>query len=130
MTAKKFELRLVNTPFFARGVSFGDLISVRPDHVRRALVFDRLNAGSGHSTVRIILMEESARTEVQLKLREFECSYEGADQFESLLAVDIPPNVNYFPLREWLVGRNDDGIIGIQESAISAVHRSQLPSFP
>jgi Domain of unknown function (DUF4265) len=129
-TAVKFEIRVVNTPFFARGVAYGDLVQVRADHERRELVFEKFTSESGHSTVRIILMGAGARDEVESKLGEAGCSWEGAEQFASLLAVDVPPAVDYRPLRDWLRARAGDGTIEFQESAISSNHRAQLPSFP
>jgi len=129
-TDVKLELRLVNTPFFARGVSFGDRVQVRADHDRRELVYEKFTGESGHSTVRIVLMNPKSRGEVESRIQDAGCSWEGADQFKALLAVDIPPTVDYCSFREWLSARNDHGTIEFQESAISSVHRAQLPSFP
>ena len=60
-TAVDFEMRLLNVPFFARGVAYGDLARVRPDQDRHELVFERLNSESGHSTLRITLPIEQRR---------------------------------------------------------------------
>ncbi|MBS2546426.1 DUF4265 domain-containing protein [Catenulispora sp. NL8] len=129
-TEVKFEIRLLNTPFFARGVAHGDLIQVRPDHERRELVFDHFTSESGHSTTRVVLMDTEAGSEVETRLREAGCSWEKSEQFASLLAVDVPPAVDYRPLREWLRALTADGVIEFQESAISSIHRGQLPNFP
>ncbi|MEU6505505.1 DUF4265 domain-containing protein [Streptomyces sp. NPDC046942] len=129
-TKVKYEIRLLNTPFFARGVAYGDLIQVRPDHERRELVFEKFTSESGHSTVRIILIDSEARGGIESKLREAGCSWESAEQFAPLLAVNIPPEVEYRELREWLCARVSEGIVDLQESAISSHHRAQLPRFP
>lgn len=126
VTPEKFKLRLANTPFFARGVSFGDLVIVHPDPDRGELVFDSRGSESGHSTVRVIVMDENLREEIELKIEEFGCSWEGVDQFKALLAVNIPSGVEYSPFREWLMARNGDGVLGFQESSISAVHQDRL----
>jgi hypothetical protein len=128
-TDVRYEIRVVNTPFFVRGIAYGDLIRVRPDHERRELVFESLTAESGHSTVRVILMESSTRGELEEILRDSGCSWEVA-QSESLLAVDVPPPVDYLTLRRILREIKGAGKIGIQESAISSRHREQLPDFP
>lgn len=129
-TAVDSELRLLNVPFFARGVAYGDLVHVRPDHDRRELVFERLNGESGHSTVRITLLDGRARRDVQDRLRAAGCSWETAAQFAALLAVDVPADGDYRALRDWLTARSGEGAIEFQESAISARHLEQVPNFP
>lgn len=125
-TNVKYEVRLVNTPFFVRGVSYGDLVQVRPDHERRELVFDKFKSESGHSTIRIILMTPDARSEIESKLLELGCSWEAADQFASLFAVDIPDEVDYESVLEWLRSCVDASEIEFQESAISSRHKSRM----
>lgn len=129
-TAVESELRLLNVPFFARGVAYGDLVRVRPDRDRRELVFERLNGESGHSTIRIVLLDKRALREVQNRLRQAGCSWETAAQFASLLAVDVPADSDYRALRDWLKARMAEGAIEFQESAISALHLEQVPNFP
>jgi len=72
-TAVESELRLLNVPFFARGVAYGDLVHVRPDNDRRELVFERLNGESGHSTIRITLLDGRALRDVQNRLCDANC---------------------------------------------------------
>jgi hypothetical protein len=122
-TGVKFELRLLNVPFFARGVAYGDLVHVRPDNDRRELVFEKLNGESGHSTVRVVLKDRDARTEVEDRLEAAGCSWETAAQFAALLAVDVPRAADYQALREWLLARTAEGVIEFRESAVSALHR-------
>jgi hypothetical protein len=129
-TSVRLEIRLVNTPFFARGVSFGDLIQVRPDNDRRELVFEKFTEESGHSTIRIIFLKQDGRAAMESRLRDAGCSWELAHGFANYMAVDIPPAVEYGELREWLVEQVNSGGIEIQESAISVIHRRQVPEFP
>lgn len=125
-TDVRFEIKVVNTPFFVRGISYGDLIRVRPDHDRRELVFESFTSESGHSTIRIVFLRGSVRESVERWLHEAGCSWETTRGFENLLAVDIPPTVGYRDLRQWLRERVDSGDLEFQESAISAIHRRQL----
>ncbi|MFY7632068.1 DUF4265 domain-containing protein [Streptomyces sp. NY05-11A] len=125
-TDVRFEVRVVNTPFFVPGISFGDLVRVRADHERRELVYEGFGAESGHSTVRIIFMRSNVRESMERRLLEVGCSWETVRKFENLMAVDIPPDVGYGELRQWLLEHLDSGDIEIQESAISVVHRGQL----
>ncbi|MEU7306200.1 DUF4265 domain-containing protein [Streptomyces sp. NPDC007206] len=129
-TGVKFEIRIVNIPFFARGIAFGDLVRVRPDNERRELVFDEFTRESGHSTVRIITLRQEFKSELEARLAESGCSWELAPRLENYMAVDIPSTVEYRELREWLISRTSAGEIEIQESAISKLHQRQLPNFP
>ncbi|WP_367323098.1 DUF4265 domain-containing protein [Streptomyces sp. HUAS ZL42] len=129
-TDVRFEIRVVNTPFFVPGVAFGDLVRVRADHERRELVYEGFTAESGHSTVRIVFMRGDVRDSVERRLREAGCSWETTEGFRNLIAVDIPPDVGYEELRQWFLERIESGDIEIQESAISATHRGQLSQFP
>jgi hypothetical protein len=129
-TEVKFEIRLVNTPLFVRGIAYGDLIAVRPDNERRELVFDHLKSESGHSTIRIVFLQRDKRVTVEGKLRAAGCTWTSARGFGNLLAVDIPPEVNYVNLREWLLLQVESEVIEVQEGSISASHRLPLRDFP
>jgi hypothetical protein len=129
-TEAKYEIRVVNTPFFARGIAFGDLIRVRPDSERRELVFESFTSESGHSTIRVIFLEKGEKESVEEKFRAVGCNLSSLRGFASLIAVDIPPSVNYAGLRKWLLRKVESEVVEIQESAISAIHRRQLPNFP
>ncbi|MBT2482038.1 DUF4265 domain-containing protein [Streptomyces sp. ISL-94] len=129
-TDVRFEIRVLNTPFFVRGIAFGDLIAVRPDHERRELVYESFTAESGNSTVRIIFMRNGDRRVIENGLREAGCSWESISEFANLVAVDIPADIDYRKLRKWLLAKVESQDIELQESAVSAVHRGQLPHFP
>ncbi|GGQ87332.1 hypothetical protein GCM10010166_66940 [Couchioplanes caeruleus subsp. azureus] len=107
-------------------MSYGDIIRVVPDHERREVVFESFVEGSGHSTIRIILMESRAEALVEQMLMESGCSWEFSDS-PNYMAVDIPPSVNYVALRSRLVEMKNDGLVGLQEAAISSIHQQQLP---
>jgi hypothetical protein len=69
-TGVKFEIRIINTPFFVRGIAFGDFIRIRPDNERRELVFEGLTAESGHSAIRIIFIRGAERVADEDKISE------------------------------------------------------------
>ncbi|WPO74131.1 DUF4265 domain-containing protein [Streptomyces sp. KN37] len=54
-TSVKIEVQVRNTPFYVKGVAFGDVVRVRADRERRELVFEEFISESGHSAVRIII---------------------------------------------------------------------------
>jgi hypothetical protein len=123
-TPVKFEARLENSPYFARGVSYLDIVRVRPDNERRSLVFDRLVRQSGHSTVRL-MVENGDIERVRDMLREAGCTWESSERL-TFLAVDVPPEVNYLGVRRALLGLRAEGAVGIDEGAISEIHQAQL----
>jgi len=83
--------KIENTPFYIRGISFGDIVAVSDrDGV---LFFDKLLEDSGHRTVRVSMQKEELEQNLINFLRE-----KGAD-IEALrkgfFAIDIPPNANF-----------------------------------
>ncbi len=119
------ELELVNTPFFVRGVAFGDVVRVHPDHDRREMVFDEVTARSGNSTVRIVLNDEDCRDALLELFERAGCTWEfsGAGPH---LTVNIPASVDYRELRRKLVELKTSGVIGVEEAFVSTGHESQL----
>jgi hypothetical protein len=128
-TRVKFEPEVLNTPFFVKGIALGDTIRVRADHDRRELVFEELITESGNSTIRLIPMEASIMSHVTSVIEGAGCSWY-TSRFESYVAVNIPAAVSYAPLRAKLFEMNSKGMLGIQESAISTLHRGQFSKFP
>lgn len=124
-TSVKMEVQVRNTPFYVKGVAFGDIVRVRADHERRELVFERFVSESGHSAVRIIIKDDGTEEEVDAMLRAFDCSWE-IDTTGSLWAIDVPPHVDYVSLRTTLLRIASQGKIGIEESALSRTHRDGL----
>jgi hypothetical protein len=129
-TDVRFRFRVANIPFFVRGIACCDLVVALPDDDRREFVFSELGSESGHSALRIVIMDPLAQGDVEAKLRNAGCSWETATQFKSLIAVDVPSEVEYSALRKWFIERTDSGVLELQESAISSIHRSQVPDFP
>nr|WP_246246439.1 DUF4265 domain-containing protein [Isoptericola sediminis] len=119
------ELRVLNTPLFVRGIAYGDRIAARPDHELRELVYEELTGESGYSTLRIVLHEDDERAAVEEHLGTVGCVWESSCTFAQLIAVDVPPTVDYASLRGWLIRRQQAGGIGLQEGAISGIHHRQ-----
>ncbi|WP_405016964.1 DUF4265 domain-containing protein [Kitasatospora sp. NBC_00070] len=124
-TSVQMEVQVRNTPFYVKGVAYGDTVRVRADHERREFVFENFVTESGHSTVRIIIKDDVAVGMVDTMLRSFECSWE-IDATGYLWAIDVPPNVDYASMRSALLGIASEGRIGIEEGAISRAHRDGL----
>ncbi|MET8687948.1 DUF4265 domain-containing protein [Streptomyces sp. NPDC004732] len=124
-TSVQMEVEVRNTPFYVKGVAYGDIVRVRPDHERRELVFEEFVSEGGHSTVRVIIRAEGARGVVDDVLRSFECSWE-IDATGYLWAIDVPPNVDYASMRVALLRVAGEGEIGIEEGALARARRDEL----
>jgi len=105
--------RLENSPFFAFGVSFQDVVLARVE--ADLLVFVQAIERRGHSTYRII--PRAGRNgdvpERWAKLREFGCTYEEGPN--GLLAVDVPPETNIFDVYAALQAGENAGVWGFEE---------------
>ncbi|MBE7699967.1 DUF4265 domain-containing protein [Oerskovia sp. Sa1BUA8] len=119
----RLEMRVLNVPFYVRGIAFGDVVRVRPDHERREFVFEELLAESGNSTMRIILRGAQPEGEVGAMLRAADCGWEVGPQGIFLWAIDVPAHVNYASVRADLLKMADAGTINLEEGAISGLHR-------
>lgn len=126
-TGFRGQLELVNIPFFALGISRGDIIRVHPDHERRELVFDEVVRHSGASTVRILIHDESASDRILGILRDSGCEWEFST-VDIHLAANIPESASYRNLRESLLELKGSGSMGLEEAFISELHRSQTMS--
>ncbi len=88
--------RLENTPFFARGVSYKDIVSVSENEGR--LVLDKVLISSGHSTYRILLKSDPKGSRRWMDywkpIEKLGCTYEENRELAlTMLAIDIPGNV-------------------------------------
>jgi hypothetical protein len=86
--------RLDNIPFYAYGVSLGDLVEAELDG-DALLIFVRVVEKSGNRTLRILLEKDLATVKAKRLLQSLVdrgCSYEGAKA--KLISVCIPPAVS------------------------------------
>jgi hypothetical protein len=125
-TDERMMVRIENVPFYLRGLAFGDIVQVRPDHERRELVYEKFVRESGHSTVQIVLHASEAEDDAVRVLTSLGCSWEVSNVAE-YWAVDVPASVEYPLLRAELLRMKEGGAIGFQEGALSSRHRAQLP---
>ncbi|WP_372663232.1 DUF4265 domain-containing protein [Amycolatopsis kentuckyensis] len=120
-TSVRLEVEVRNTPFYFKGISYRDRVRVRIDHERRELVFDEFVAESGHSTVRVILMDPGGAAAVAELLDGFGCTWE-IDAGERLWVIDVPPSADYDAVLAELVKLLEAGKIEVQEAALSEAH--------
>jgi hypothetical protein len=99
------QYELDNTPWYAYGVSWHDVIEARPQTPDGFPEFIRVVRKSGYRTIRLIL-DPPADTAPESRaildrLRELGCSYEGANPH--YIGVDIPPSVDLMSIRRFLI---------------------------
>jgi hypothetical protein len=87
--------RLDNSPFFAYGVSWQDVVEARPGE-DQVLEYVRCVKKSGNRTLRVIFKDyrsaDPPAKEVLEVLRNLGCSYEGMPP--RMISINVPPNVD------------------------------------
>ena len=89
-----------NIPFYAVGLALGDVVSVSidPDGAKR---YQHLVTPSGHSTLQVVVFDRKGVEAVRERLKTMGCASELSD-LPTLIAVDVPANIEYGPIRDWL----------------------------
>ena len=97
--------RLENSPFYAYGVSWEDVVAAPFSEQEGFPTFERIVAKSGNRTVRVLVDEQPAPgNESERLLRALEalgCSWEGAGN--RYFSVNIPPGVDLNEVRKYLI---------------------------
>lgn len=117
--------KIDNIPFFAKLISYGDVVEVKQTNA--GLIFNTLVQPSGHSTVRVIVHRRGRSDqqlhagveEVKLAMRAMGCNVEKSNIL-GLIAVDIPPEVNYQSVAEFLSQKEGEGLLGYEEACLAA----------
>lgn len=101
--------RLDNIPFYAYGLSWGDVVEAEPREHEQPL-FSKVVEKSGHKTMRVILDPPADQSEdsqaVLSMLQKLGCTYEGVNNV--YIAVDIPPDVDLQAVTEYLMTLEQD----------------------
>ena len=97
--------RLENSPWYAYGVSWQDVVEAHSPETGDLPQFVRVVEKSGHRTIRIILKpptDESTESQAVLdRVCALGCSYEGANR--SYIAIDLPPSVDLDEICQFLI---------------------------
>ncbi len=105
--------RLDNIPFFARNVACNDLVSAKLD-ANGVLWFVRVVEPSSHSTIRIFATNFDDVERIRRELELLGCACELYNRM--LIAVDVPWNVSYELIREYLESFKARGEMEYQEA--------------
>ncbi|MHA6823919.1 DUF4265 domain-containing protein [Ralstonia pseudosolanacearum] len=89
-------MRVLNTPFFAKGLSYGDVISINVES--DGIFFNSVVSSGGHSTYRLILNESIDDATFKGRWSDFAelgCTYESfLLGVAYMYAIDVPPSVD------------------------------------
>ncbi|WP_275761254.1 DUF4265 domain-containing protein [Ralstonia pseudosolanacearum] len=104
-------MRVLNTPFFAKGLSYGDVISIKVES--DGIFFNSVVSSGGHSTYRLILNESIDDAIFKGRwndLAELGCTYESfLLGVACMYAIDVPPSVDVIKVYSLLeAGENDE----------------------
>ena len=105
-----------NIPFIVKGISLGDVISLEFDEDDQQYYFEDLVSRSGNSTIRIVFFNREV-DEVRDWLNKKNCESEVL-LAKNLVAVNIPHDVDYLPIKQYLDKGEEAGIWSYEESCL------------
>lgn len=115
----EFEIR--NSPWYAKGISFKDVVKALPSGDGRVFEFERVIKRSGHSTYMLLVEPDNSKLQTYWKsLEERGCSYEsGAINLNSgrrdHYSVDVPPSPDIYEVYRLLEKGERDSVWLFQE---------------
>jgi hypothetical protein len=113
--------RIMNSPFFTRGISYLDVVGAVPSEDKTVFNFQKAIERAGHSTYMLIIeTDESKFRPYWNMLAKRGCSYESMHMILSmgrrlLLSIDVPPSTNLFEVYDILKRGESDGVWLFQE---------------
>jgi hypothetical protein len=106
-----------NIPFVARRVSLGDKIKVEYDEDENKYYFDDFIEISGNTTLRVFFKDIDLINPTGKQLENLGCVWEGFLQ-RRMIAVNVPKNQDYLPVKEYLDKGENEGIWTYEESCL------------
>jgi hypothetical protein len=113
------DFQLKNILFYAKNYSYDDIVSVKKDgddYIVNSLVKEM-----GHSTVRVLVKNVSLIVELRKHLKNLGCDSE-ISNYEKLISIDIPPNINYKDVKLFLENGEYHGKWEYEEGCIASNH--------
>lgn len=117
------EYQIKNIPFFAPNLAYNDIISVENDEGE--LYFEDLIQASEHSTIQIVFFNLESIKDVTNDIEKMDCSWEGIDN-QNIIAIDVPENVDYKKIREYLEKKFNNKVLDYKEACLSETHANNL----
>lgn len=115
--------KIDNIPFYAYGFACNDIVSTE-EHSEQLYVSELVEP-SGNSTIRLLFENIENISDVRDFLKENGCDSE-LSNIKSLIAVDVPANISYKKINEFLHIGELDGKWEYEEACISEKHQEDL----
>jgi len=106
-----------NIPIIAKNISLGDIIKAEYDKDDERYYFESLVLASGNSTIRIFMYKDEELESAKKWLNEKGCESEILLQ-RNIIAVNIPKNIDYSPIKKYLEDGEGKGIWTYEESCL------------
>jgi hypothetical protein len=107
-----------NIPFIARRIALGDKILAEFDPEEKVYYFDDFVDVSGNSTLRVYFSEPKLIDETVERLNSLGCESEILLQ-RQILAVNVPKNVDYLPIKHYLDEGENKKLWTYEESCLA-----------
>lgn len=115
--------QIKNIPFFAPNIAYNDIIKVEDDE--GVLYFEEIIKTSENSTIHIVFFKDEFIENTTKEIESLGCSWEGMHN-QKILAIDVPFNVNYTKVKEYLDTLFDTNILDYREACLSDIHSKQI----
>jgi Domain of unknown function (DUF4265) len=115
------EFEVLNSPFYARGVSFKDVVKASPSGDGRTFEFERVIRRSGHSTYRLLVEPGAPNFQTYWAMLEQRgCSYESGPIDMNIgrrdhYSIDVPPSADIHEIYRLLEKGERDGVWDFEE---------------
>jgi Domain of unknown function (DUF4265) len=107
--------KIDNIPFFVRGISVGDIVSVKKKE--EDFVFNVIEEYSSNSVIRVMLFVPTKLDELKLKMSGFGCEFESS-HIKGLISFDVPPTASFSDIVEYLQFGEDQEFWSYEEASI------------
>ncbi len=114
---------LDNVLFYATEYALGDVISV--SKINDEWYATGLIEESGHSTIRLLFYDLDTRDKTRAYFQNKGCRSE-ISNIDLLIALDLPSNISYRKIKNYLEKGEEDRKWEYQEAAISTLHSQEL----
>ncbi len=119
VTAADGTYEIKNAPFFTPNIAYGDIVRATCTDVANQYDFAELVKGSTYTSLSIIILDASIDTAVMNLLRGKDCVIEyGEFGVYRVLAVAVPIETDYSPLRSQLLELQNDNKLSLAELAL------------
>lgn len=115
--------QIKNTPFFAPNIAYNDIIKVEDN--QGILYFDEIIKTSENSTIQIIFFKDGFVESTVKNIEFLGCSWEGMYN-QKILAINVPFNINYAKVKEYLDVLLNLDILDYKEACLSEIHSKQI----